>query len=156
MDTFRETAFYLTLWYALLSLLGAVLFIVLRGFDLATALLIAANLTLLFAFVLMARAGHLTERSITNGQFWRTLPAKLRPRGEAGIRMARTALEETWLRFAQGAAAVAVVLACLAYASNGVSTTSWAKGMRTIGMISADKSKPIWADYRTARMFPMN
>src|SRR5690349_17087329 len=111
MDTFRDTAFCLTLWQALLSLLVTVLLIALRGVDPTTALLIAAIATLLFAVVLTARAGRLSDQRIRSGQFWRMVPVTKRPPGPAGLRMARAALEETWLRFAKGAAATAAVLA---------------------------------------------
>ena len=69
MDGFRETAFYLTAWHAFLATLVAVLFIVLQDFEPATALLIAANITLLFSLVLMARAGRLTDRRIMRAEF---------------------------------------------------------------------------------------
>ena len=130
MDPCRETAFCLTLWYAFLTVLVAVLVIVLYDLDAPTALLAAANVALLFALVLMARAGRLTERNIVRGQFWRTLPPKERPPGEAGARLARRALEEAWLRFAKGAAVAAIALAGLAYVSNGVSPRAWADAVR--------------------------
>ena len=119
MDSFRETAFYVTVWHAFLATLVAVLLIVLNDFEPSTALLIGANLTLLFSLVLVARAGQLSERQIKRGQFWRTLPPKTRPMGDAGLRMARQVLEMTWLRFAKGAAAVAIILSGLAYLSHG-------------------------------------
>ena len=56
MDNVRETAIYLTIWYAFLTVLGATLLIVLNDLDPATALLAAANIALLFALALMARA----------------------------------------------------------------------------------------------------
>ena len=56
MEPFRETAFCLTLWHAFLTLLVAVLVIALGGLDAPTALLAAANIALLFALALMARA----------------------------------------------------------------------------------------------------
>jgi hypothetical protein len=119
MDKFRETAFYLTVWHAFLATLVAVLLIVINDFEPPTALLVAANLTLVFSLVLVARATGLTERTVARGQLWRTVPAKQRPAGEAGLRMARHALEVTWLRFARGAAAAAIVLSALAYLSHG-------------------------------------
>ena len=67
----------------------------------------------------MARAARLTERNITRGQYWRTVPPRKRPPGEAGARLAHRVLRETWLTFAKGAAMVAIVLASLAYISNG-------------------------------------
>ena len=44
--------------------------------------------------------------------------------------MARRALEETWLRFAKGAAMIAIVLSGLAYASNNVSAGRLGQGAR--------------------------
>ena len=61
MDTFRATAFYLALWYAVLAALGAVLLIALNDVEPATGFLIAANVALLFALVLMAAVGRLTD-----------------------------------------------------------------------------------------------
>ena len=156
MDGFRETAFYLTAWHAFLATLVAVLFIVLQDFEPATALLIAANITLLFSLVLMVRAGHLTDRRITRGNFWRTLPLAKRPPGEAGLRMARQALQETWLHFAKGAAAVAIILSGLAYASNSADATAWAKAARTSGLTQMDASKVAWSGYRPGVAQPMN
>jgi hypothetical protein len=119
MDRFRETAFYLTVWHAFLAALVSVLLIAINDFEPTTALLVAANLTLIFSLVLVARARRLTEHRIARGQFWRTVPPQDRPAGEAGLRMARNVLEMTWLRFARDAAAVAIVLSALAYLSSG-------------------------------------
>jgi hypothetical protein len=130
MDHYRDTAFYLTLWYAILATIVAVLLIVLHDVGLASAFLIAANLALLFALVLMVWAGRLTDRRIRRGQFWRALPPQQRIAGEAGLRMARQALQHTFLRFARGAAAVAIVLSALAYGANGVSASAWATAVR--------------------------
>ena len=46
MDSFRETAFYLTVWHAFLATLASILLIVLNDFEPTTTLLIAANLAL--------------------------------------------------------------------------------------------------------------
>jgi len=119
MERCRETAFCLTLWYAVLTLILAVLAIALHDLDRSASLLVAANVALLFAFVLTARAERLTDANIVRGQFWRTLPPRERPHGEAGARIARRALHETWLKFAKGAAAIAVVASSLALVSSG-------------------------------------
>ena len=94
-----------------MTLLVTVLAIALNDLDAPAALLAAATVALLFALVLMARAGRLTERNVTRGQFWRTVPPRKRPAGEAGARLAHRVLQETWLRFAKGAAVIAIVLA---------------------------------------------
>jgi hypothetical protein len=130
MDNFRETAFSLTAWYAFLACLGALLLIVLNDIETPAAFLIAANVALLFALGLIAKARGLSERSIMRGEFWRALPARERPRGETGWRMAHSALEQTWLKFAKGAAAVAIVLCGLAYASHGTNAAAWAQALR--------------------------
>jgi hypothetical protein len=130
MDNFRETAVSLTAWYAFLAFLGALLLIVLNDIETPAAFLIAANVALLFALGLIAKARGLSERSIMRGEFWRALPARERPRGETGWRMAHSALEQTWLKFAKGAAAVAIVLCGLAYASHGTNAAAWAQALR--------------------------
>ena len=156
MEPLRETAFYLTLWHAFLTGLVAVLLIVLNDFEPATALLIAANVALLFALTLMARAGRLTERNVARGQFWRTVPARTRPAGEAGLRLARRALAETWLSFAKGAAMIAIVFSGLAYASNSADATAWTKAARKPVVAQTDSGNPTWAGYRSTRLLPTN
>jgi hypothetical protein len=152
MDGYRDTAFYLALWYAVLAALGAILLIALNDVELATAFLIAANAALLFALILIALAG----RHITRGQFWRTLPPQARLPGEAGLRMARRALDETWLRFAKGAAALAILFAVFAYCSNGVSASAWATAVRKPATTQTEQVKAAWTSYRSARVLPTN
>jgi len=154
MDTFRATAFYLALWYAVLAALGAVLLIALNDVEPAAGFLIAANAALLFALALMIGVVRLT-RHITRGPFWRTLPAGKRPVSEAGLQLARRALHDTWLTFAKGAAAAAIVLSGLAYASNGVSASAFARAMRASTMAQAQPDKH-WTSYRSARLLPTN
>src|SRR4051794_1641035 len=113
MEPVRETAFFLTVWHAFLTGLVALLLIVLNDFDIPTALLMAANIALLFALVLVARAGQLDERRITQSQVWRTLTPRRRPSGQAGLQAARDAVERTWLRFAKGTAMIAIILSAL-------------------------------------------
>jgi len=152
MERCRETAFCLTLWYAVLTALVTVLAVVLHDLDCPSALLVAANAALLFALVLMARAGRLTDISIVRGQFWHTLPARERPRGEAGARIARCALQETWLKFAKGAAAVAIVLSSVAFVSNGVDQ----KSARAQGIAQVPTESTLAPTYRVVRLAPMN
>jgi hypothetical protein len=66
--------------------------------------------------------------------------------------MARRALEETWLRFAKGAAAVAVVLAVLAYASHDVSSAAWGAVLRA----PAQQTQSFATNYGSGRLLPMN
>jgi hypothetical protein len=151
MDDFRNTAFYLTLWYAILATIVSVLLIVLHDLALASALLAGATLALLFALILMARAGRLSEKRITRSQFWRTLAPQMRPAGEAGLRVACQVLEETWLRFARGAAAVAIMMGLLAYASQDV---SFASRMPSAKAPPAPGSMLV-STYRNGRLLPI-
>ena len=152
MERCRETAFCLTLWYAVLTVIIAVLAIALHDLDRSAALLVAANVALLFALVLMARAGRLTDINVMRGQFWRTLPASERPHGEAGARIARRALHETWLKFAKGAAAVAIVLSSVAFVSNGADQNA----ARAQGIARAPSQSNLAPSYRVVRLLPMN
>jgi len=124
MADLRKTAFYLTLWYAVLTAIVSVLLIALHDLGLATSLLAAATLTLLFALVLMARAGRLTETGIRRSQFWRTLSPQKRSESGHAPKLACRALTDIWLRFAKSASAIAIALALLAYASNGANRAS--------------------------------
>jgi hypothetical protein len=153
MERCRETAICLTLWYAVLTVIIAVLAIALHDLDRSASLLVAANVALLFALVLMARAGRLTDRNVMRGQFWRTLAPQERPRGEAGARIARRALHETWLKFAKGAAAVAVVLSSLAFVSNGADQV---KAARAQGIAMAPSQSNLEPTYQVVRLLPMN
>jgi hypothetical protein len=152
MDQFRETAVCLTLWHGLLTLVVTVLAIALHDLDAPAALLAAATVALLFALVLMARAGRLTERNVTRGRFWRTVPPRHRPPGQAGVRLAYRALQDTWLRFAKGAAMLAIVLAGLASVSNGTAPSTSARAARA----PAQAAVPDDTAYRSARLLRMN
>jgi len=154
MDSYRETAFYLAVWYAILAALGAVLVIALNDVGPAFGLLIAANSALLFALFLTVLAGRLRDGRIARGQFWGALPAEQRPSGEAGRRMARRAAEQTWLRFAKGATMVAIVLAGLAYATNNVHATAWAKALRKPVVAELGPRDAAWTGY-SARLLPI-
>jgi hypothetical protein len=131
MDDIRTTAFALTIFHAILATLSATILIVLHDFAAEISFLIAANFALLFSLILIARARLLTDERMIRGSLWRTVPAKCRPAGEAGVRMARSVLEETWLRFAKGAAAVAIVLCALAYFNHAPDSLALAKAALT-------------------------
>jgi hypothetical protein len=131
MDSFRDTAIGLSIWYAFLAFLGGLLLIVLNDLAAPAALLAAANIALLFALGLIAKARALNDHSICRGQFWRALPPRQRPSAEPALRVARTALEQTFLRFAKGAAALAIVLCVLAAASHGDSGAALADARHT-------------------------
>ena len=153
MERCRETAFCLTLWHAVLTVIVAVLAIALHDLDRSASLLAAANVALLFALVLMARAGRLTDVNVVRGQFWRALPPGERPHGRGGARIARRALHETWLKFAKGAAAIAVVLSSFAFVSNGADQV---KAERAQGIAQALSHSSLEPTYRVVRLLPMN
>jgi hypothetical protein len=153
MDSFRETAFCLTLWHGLLTLVVTVLAIALNDPGAPAALLAAATVALLFALVLMVRAGRLTAHNVTRGHFWRAVPPRKRPPGEAGARLAHRVLQETWLRFAKGAAVIAIVLAGLAHASNSTAPSAWAKAARAPAQADG-AAAGTWTAHRSARLLP--
>lgn len=126
MDSFRDTAFGLTLWYAVLAVLVGVLLIVLNDLQPPIAFLAGANIALLFAVALILKTRRLSEESISRGAFWRTVPQRQRPRDEGSLRVARAMLERILLSFAKGAAAIAIILTALAYASHETSAASHA------------------------------
>jgi len=144
------------IWQTFLAMLAALLAIALNDIEPATALLLAANLALLFSLVLVIRTTRLDERRVVRSQFWRIVPARQRPPGEAGLRLARAALEETWLRFAQGAAAAAIILCTLAYASHGVTGTAWAQAARQRGETTLVSGHAIIGSAYGARLLPTN
>ena len=124
MNSFRDTAIGLSIWYALLAVLVGLLLIVLNDLEAPTAFLAAANIALLFALGLILKSHRLSEDRIEREQFWRALPARERPHAEPARRVARSTLEQIWLRFAKGAAAAAIVLCGLAYASHETSASA--------------------------------
>ena len=156
MQIFRDTAFYLMIWQTFLAALTSLLFIVLNHIEPATALLIAANLALVFSLTLMIRANRLDEQRVVRTAFWSTLPARTRPPGELGRRMARVALEETWLRFAKGGAAAAIALCVLAFMSHGVAGSAWAQAARAQNATSVAPGKAIVGSTYRARRLPTN
>jgi hypothetical protein len=127
MDSFRETAIGLTVWYAFLAFLSGLLLIVLNDLEPCTACLAGADIALLFALSLIVKLRSLNEQSIIRCEFWRALPASERPRGERGRRLAHSTLERVWLHSARGAAAIAIVLCALALASHHDGTSASAQ-----------------------------
>jgi hypothetical protein len=126
MDTFRSTAFGLSIWYAFLATLAAALLVSLNDVDASTAFLVGATIALIFALVLIAKVRNLSDGAVIQA-LWRSLPARARPRGEAGQRMAQSTLAETWLRFARGGAIIAIVCCGLAYATHGPGSLALAR-----------------------------
>ena len=113
INPFRDRAFYLLAWRAWLVGLAAVVLIV-RGCGPGVALLIAANMALIFAVALSIYAGWLTEERIARSEAWRAITPGERPAGLVGLRWARSCLEELALRYAKGASAAAIALSAMA------------------------------------------
>ena len=114
MDSFRDQAFYLLLWRSVLVVLAATLLMATLGANLATAVLIGANVALLFSLGLIAWTNALSEERIVRTKAWRMLAPNQRPAGPGGRRSARNCLNETALRFAEGGSALAIVLSAAA------------------------------------------
>jgi hypothetical protein len=114
MDMFRNNAFYLLVWRAILAGLIAVVLMATSGLSLALALLLGAHVAFAFSLGLMIWTGRLNDYGILRVKAWRMLPPGDGPTGSAGRRVARNYLTETALRFARAAAAAAIGLAALA------------------------------------------
>ena len=154
---YRATAFYLAVWYAFLATLGVVLLIALNDVGPASAFLIAANSALLFALLAHAPGGPPGRPA----HHTRAVLAHIAARGRArrddtGRLMARRALEETWLRFAKGAAAVAILFSGLAYASNCQRDARGPQRSASTAMAQIDSGEYSWTGYRSARLLPTN
>ena len=110
MNEFNEKAFYLLVWRAVLvALVGAVL-IVTRTAELAAALLVGANIALLFSVGLIVWTSQLDEEQIVRTEAWRMLGPGERPAGPAGRQCALNDLAEMTFRFAKASSAVAIAL----------------------------------------------
>jgi len=114
INSFRTRAFYLLIWHAWLVGLVALVLVVAHRSAFGAALLIAANMALIFAVALSIYAGWLTEERIPRTEAWRATTPSERPAGFAGLRWARNHLEELVLRFAKGASAAAIALSATA------------------------------------------
>ena len=114
MEPFRDNAFYLLLWRAILAgLIGLVSMLTCR-LGPAAAMLIGGNVALLFSFGLIASLQWSAGERIVWTKAWRMLPSNRRPAGQRGRRMARECQRDLTLRFAQGASAVAIGLSASA------------------------------------------
>lgn len=110
MESFQQNAFYLLVWRALATTLVAIVLMATRSFDLRVALLIGADVALLFALMLIVSLECLTDERIVWTEAWRMLKLEQQPAGVAGRRCARDILREVTGRFATGAAVIAAVL----------------------------------------------
>jgi len=111
MKEFNEKVFYLLVWRAVLATLVGAVFIVTRTAELEAALLVGANIALLFSVGLIVWTSQLDEEQIVRTEAWRTLMPKERPAGKSGRSCALNCLEEIAFRFAKASAAVAAALA---------------------------------------------
>ena len=110
MNEFNEKAFYLLVWRAVLvALVGAVL-IVTSTVEVTAALLVGANVALLFSVGLIVWTSQLDEDRIVRTEAWRTLMPEERPAGKSGRFCALNYLEEIAFRFAKASSAVAIAL----------------------------------------------
>lgn len=114
MDSFRDGVFYLFVWRAFLVGLGALVSMITQSASLDAALLIGANIALLFALALMVQASRMSDARLVRSEPWRILPASHRPGGAAGRRIACNYLHTTSLRFAKGASVVAMIFSASA------------------------------------------
>ena len=114
MNSFDENAYYLLIWRAILvTLVGAILLLT-HPVTLAAALLAAGVFALLFSLASTACAANLREDRIARSAAWRMIPLAKRPFGIGGRRWACNCLKEQMLKFASGAAAVAIILSASA------------------------------------------
>ena len=85
MNRFSEKAFYLLVWRAIQVALIAVVLMVTRSFELATAFLIGANVALLFSVSLIAWKSRLDEKQIVRTEAWRTWRQRSGPRERLAV-----------------------------------------------------------------------
>lgn len=84
MNEFNENAFYLLVWRAVLAALVGAVLIVTRTAELEAALLVGANIALLFSVGLIVWTSQLDEERIVRTEAWRTLVPEERPAGKSG------------------------------------------------------------------------
>lgn len=114
MDSFRQVTFFLTVWRAFLAGLSAVVLMLIYSAGPTGACLIGANVALVFAIGLILHAKSLSAERMDRIEAWRELGAHERPAGMQGRQWAFKVFEEQQLRFAKGAAAVAIALSAAA------------------------------------------
>jgi hypothetical protein len=111
MREFSKNAYYLLLWRTILVALIAAVLMVTHTIELKAALLVGANIALLFSVGLIAWTSQHDEEQIVRTEAWRTLMPEERPAGKIGRFCALNCLEEIAFRFAKASAAVAAALA---------------------------------------------
>jgi hypothetical protein len=95
MVPFRENTFYLFAWRAFLTALIGLVLMATRSVEVAAALLIGANVALLFSFGLIVWSEQLTEERIVWTEAWRMLKPSQRPVAEPAAG-GRTDASTTW------------------------------------------------------------
>jgi hypothetical protein len=111
MEPFRRLAQFTVARDASFFALAGSTLMVGFSFQLPLALVIGANVALLFSLCLILRASLMSEERVTRTEAWRVLPRDQRPAGEGGRQWACGDLKWMWLRYAKAAAMVAIVLA---------------------------------------------
>lgn len=109
MEAFRREAFIAINRDTAVLILTGGLIMAAFSFRLDIAFCAGASIALTFAVVLVFKVGALTEERVLRSEAWRALPPDERPRGHDGRRLARDSLEDLQLRFAKGAAGIAVL-----------------------------------------------
>jgi hypothetical protein len=110
MREFRENAYYLLVWRTILVALIAAVLMVTHTIELKAALLVGANIALLFSVGLIVWTSQLDEDQIVRTEAWRMLVPDERPAGPVGRQCALSNLAEMAFRFAKGSSAVAIAL----------------------------------------------
>lgn len=114
MDPFRDQAFYVLVWTSILAIIVAVILMATLSNNLTAAILIGANVALLFSVGLIAWTNLLSDKRVERTTAWSTLPPEQRPAGTGGRRLARNCLQDTALHFAEAGSAVAIALSATA------------------------------------------
>jgi uncharacterized membrane protein len=86
VQPFRQKAFYLLVWRAFLAVLVTAVLIVTQYVQFGAAILIGANVALLFSLVLIAGAQRLDDERIVRAEAWRALRQGEEPAGANGPR----------------------------------------------------------------------
>jgi hypothetical protein len=118
MREFSENAYYLLVWRTILVALIAAVLMVTRTIELNAALLVGANIALLFSVGLIVWTSQLDEERIVRTEAWRMLVPEERPAGPVGRQCALNNLEEMTFRFAKASSAVAIALAATVLATS--------------------------------------
>jgi hypothetical protein len=112
---FRDNAFYLLIWRAILCALSAVVLMATSGLGLGAALLVGAHIAVLFSLGVIVWAERLDDDRVARSGAWRMLAPGQRPAGIGGRLWARNCLKEVGLRFAKSASVAGIALSASAF-----------------------------------------